>query len=230
MQSSDTTTCAIGDIHGCVHALSALFLKISERASTVVLLGDYVDRGPDSKKVVETILQWRKNKSIRVIALMGNHDFLFLQYLSGQASDLFFKVGGLETLSSYGLTPSSSRQEREEKVPREHFAFFNSLPLLWQDKHAIYVHAGLEPGRHLSQQSSQWCLWYPKNFDQCRFNFGKPVVFGHKVYKTPYISSDRIGIDTGAVFAGSLTAILLPSRETIRVPANTNFQNMVHDI
>ena len=230
MQSPDTTTCAIGDIHGCVHALSALFLKISERASTVVLLGDYVDRGPDSKKVVETILQWRKNKSIRIIALMGNHDFLFLKYLSGQASDLFFKVGGLETLSSYGLTPSSSRQEIEEKVPREHFAFFNSLPLLWQDKHAIYVHAGLEPGRHLSQQSSQWCLWYPKNFDQCRFNFGKPVVFGHTVYKMPYISSDRIGIDTGAVFDGSLTAILLPSRETIRVPGNTNFRNMVHDI
>lgn len=226
MQSTPSTTCAVGDIHGCSNALLTLIEKISSQVKTVVLLGDYVDRGPNSKEVISTILNWRRQNNIRIIPLMGNHDFLFLQYLLGQASPLFFEVGGLQTLASYGLTPASSLHEIRQQVPPEHLIFFKSLPLTWQDRHAIYVHAGLEPGRHLSQQGAHWCLWAPKQFDRCTYDFGKPVVFGHTVFETPLLTPQRIGIDTGAVYGGRLSAVLLPARTVISVPSLSNCEKL----
>ena len=103
-------------------------------------------------------------------------------------------------------------------VPSDHMAFFNSLPLYWEDQHALYVHAGLQPGRHLSQQTSQWCLWARESFLLATTDFGKPVVFGHTVFPEPFVTADKIGIDTGAVYGGHLTALLLPEREIISVP------------
>jgi serine/threonine protein phosphatase 1 len=217
ISSPPTTTCVIGDIHGCHAALTILLEKIGQRADTIVLLGDYVDRGPDSKEVVTTILALQKRHP-RVVPLMGNHDFLFLQYLTEGERSVFLQVGGLQTLASYGLHPASSQEEIRRVVPPEHLAFFRSLPLLWQDQHAIYVHAGLQPGRHLSQQTSQWCLWARDNFLHSRHTFEKPVVFGHTVFDEPYLTPNKIGIDTGAVYGGHLTALLLPSREVISVP------------
>jgi serine/threonine protein phosphatase 1 len=149
---------------------------------------------------------------------MGNHDFLFLQYLTGQESTLFLQVGGRQTLASYGLSPSADRDEIARCVPPEHFAFLRSLPLLWEDRHAIYVHAGLQPGRHLSQQTPQWCLWARDQFIHTTYEFGKPVVFGHTVFKDPLKTPNRFGIDTGAVYGGRLTALILPDGETVSVP------------
>jgi len=218
MQKIESVTCAVGDIHGCADALIALLEKLEKRVNTVVFLGDYVDRGPNSKEVIATILQW--HKKMKIIPLMGNHDFLFLQYLQGEPNPLFFEVGGTQTLESYELTPASPLGEIQEKVPPEHFAFLKSLSLWWQDQHAIYVHAGLESGRHLSQQGSHSCLWGSKRFEQNDYDFGKPVVFGHTAYRTPLITPQRIGIDTGAVYGGHLSAVLLPSREIISVPTS----------
>lgn len=149
---------------------------------------------------------------------MGNHDYLFMQYLMGQNSSVFLQAGGQQTLESYTLKPTSTQKEIVEMVPRSHRAFFQSLPLWWQNEHAIYVHAGLEPGRHLSQQTSQWCLWAREQFYEKNSDFGKPVIFGHTIFDTPFITPHCIGIDTGAVFGGTLTALLLPSMETISVP------------
>jgi len=218
MQGTDLATAAVGDIHGCSDALTVLLEKLQDRIHTLVFLGDYVDRGPNSKEVITTILQWKKTKKMTIIPLMGNHDLLFLQYLQRNPSPLFFEVGGIQTLKSYGLTPTSSDEEIKRKVPPQHIAFLQSLPLWWQNQHAIYVHAGLEPGRHLSQQGSHWCLWNNQPFDQCTFDFSKPVVFGHRVYPKPLITPQRIGIDTGAVYGGQLSAVLLPTREVISIP------------
>jgi serine/threonine protein phosphatase 1 len=218
MNNPNSTTCVIGDIHGCQSALSKLLPNVLHKAETLVFLGDYVDRGPQSKEVVETILSLQQQKSHRIIPLMGNHDFLFNQYLCGRDASVFLQVGGLQTLASYGLQPSSPREEIETKVPEEHRAFFRSLPLWWQDAHALYVHAGLQPGRHLSQQTSEWCLWAREQFFQSSFDFGKPVVFGHTVFEEPFITDNRIGIDTGAVYDGSLTALILPSMEIVSIP------------
>ncbi len=119
---------------------------------------------------------------------------------------------------SYGLNEQAPPSEIKQKVPTEHMAFFRSLALYWEDPHAIYVHAGLEPGRHLCQQRAEWCLWARERFLYTRINFGKPVVFGHTVFPEPLISKTRIGIDTGAVYGGRLTALLLPQKKFISVP------------
>jgi serine/threonine protein phosphatase 1 len=217
MLANNSTTCVIGDIHGCHSSLTLLLQKVLHRADTLVFLGDYVDRGPHSKQVLATILALCKTHP-RVVPLMGNHDSLFLQYLTGEDSSFFFQVGGLQTLASYNLLPSANQEERIQHVPPEHIAFLKSLPLFWEDQHALYVHAGLQPGRHLSQQTAQWCLWARESFLLNTSDFGKPVVFGHTVFPEPYMTTNKIGIDTGAVYGGRLTALLLPERELISVP------------
>lgn len=220
MPTADSVTCVIGDIHGCHAPLAHLLQLVLHRADTIVFLGDYVDRGPQSKEVVTTILSLRATHP-RVVPLMGNHDYLFLQYLSGDNHSIFLQVGGLQTLASYGLSPTATREEITRLVPPDHIAFFRSLPLFWEDRHALYVHAGLQPGRHLSQQTSQWCLWARESFLLSTPDYGKPVVFGHTIFPEPYLAADKIGIDTGAVYGGRLTALLLPNREVISVPGET---------
>jgi len=221
MHTKDSTTCVIGDIHGCHTSLTLLLQKVLHRADTLVFLGDYVDRGLHSKEVIATVLSLQKTHG-RVIALMGNHDFLFLQHLTGRDNSLFLQVGGRQTLASYGLSPSADRDEIARLLPPAHLSFLQNLPLLWEDHHAIYVHAGLQPGRHLSQQTSQWCLWAREQFIRSTHDFGKPVVFGHTVFEDPLMTSNRMGIDTGAVYGGRLTALLLPSRELISVPGEAS--------
>ncbi|MBV5317130.1 MAG: serine/threonine protein phosphatase [Desulfobulbaceae bacterium] len=216
MPIKNSTTCVIGDIHGCHTSLTLLLQKVLHRANTFVFLGDYVDRGPNSKAVVATILSLQKNHE-HVIALRGNHDLLFLQHLTGEDSSLFLQVGGRQTLASYGLSPTADRAEIDRIIPPEHLAFLENLPLFWEDQYAIYVHAGLQPGRHLSQQTPQWCLWAREQFIHTTYEFGKPVVFGHTVFSEPLLTPNRFGIDTGAVYGGRLTALLLPQRELISV-------------
>jgi len=217
MSTANTTTCVIGDIHGCHTSLLNLLDQVGHRADTLVFLGDYVDRGPDSKAVVSTVLSLRSRRR-RVVPLMGNHDFLFHQYLMGDDNPLFLQMGGIQTLASYGIPPSTTREKRAQLVPADHLAFLRSLPLFWEDRHAIYVHAGLQPNRHLSQQTAQWCLWARDSFLASSHDFGKPVVFGHTVFTEPHFAANKIGIDTGAVYGGRLTALLLPEREVVSVP------------
>jgi serine/threonine protein phosphatase 1 len=217
MHTKNSTTCVIGDIHGCHASLTLLLQKVLHRADTFIFLGDYVDRGADSKAVIDSILSLQKNNP-RVIPLMGNHDWLFLQHLNGLDNSLFLQVGGRQTLASYGLSPTFDRAEIDRLVPLKHLAFLKNLPLLWEDQHAIYVHAGLQPGRHPSQQTPQWCLWAREQFIHTTYEFGKPVVFGHTVFTEPLLTPNRFGIDTGAVYGGRLTALLLPQREFISVP------------
>jgi serine/threonine protein phosphatase 1 len=211
------TTCIIGDIHGCFSSLTALLDRVQHRADTIVFLGDYIDRGPDSKKVVEQVLQL-KQELPHVITLMGNHEFMLLNFLDGLDDDLFLRVGGRQTLASYGLPPVTTPAEAKKNIGRDHLAFFQDLPLLWENGHGIYVHAGLQPGIHLSRQTGQWCLWIRDEFIRSSCNFGKPVVFGHTIFNNPLVRKNKIGIDTGAVYGGSLTALLLPDREFISVP------------
>ena len=211
------TTCIIGDIHGSYNSLTDLLQQVEHRADTIVFLGDYIDRGPDSKKVVELILRLKQERS-HVITLLGNHEFMLLNYLAGLDDDIFLKVGGRETLQSYGLSPDILPADAQAAFPGEHLSFFQNLPLLWEDVHGIYVHAGLQPGTHLSRQTGNWCLWVRDEFIRSSFNFGKPVVFGHTVFTNPLVQKNKIGIDTGAVYGKSLTALLLPEKEFISVP------------
>ncbi|PIE55899.1 MAG: metallophosphatase [Desulfobulbus propionicus] len=211
-------TCAIGDIHGCACSLLNLLPQVINRADQIVFLGDYVDRGPASKEVVETIIELQASHP-RVITLQGNHERMFFNYLAGGDSSVFFRTGGLQTLASYDLEPGATVKD----LPAEHRHFFANLLPYWEDAHAIYVHAGLQPGRHLSLQQASWYLWAKENFIKNTYNFGKPVVFGHTAFSEPLVRPEKIGIDTGAVYGGRLTAVLLPEQEFISVPGEQKY-------
>ncbi len=209
-------TCVIGDIHGCLHSLTNLLAMVVNRADTLVFLGDYIDRGPESRQVITTLLQLKKNPDLRLVFLKGNHEFMFYNYLTGADRSIFLRVGGLQTLASYSISPKQN-DTLLNYLPPEHRYFFESLVLTHEDRHGIYVHAGLQPGVHLSRQSRDWCLWARDRFIRSSFDFGKPVIFGHTVFSEPLVESNKIGIDTGAVYGGRLTALLLPDMEFIQV-------------
>ncbi len=209
-------TCVIGDIHGCLGSLTNLLDMVVNRANTLIFLGDYVDRGPESRKVITTLLQLKKNPDLRLVFLKGNHEFMFYNYLTGVDRSIFLRVGGLQTLNSYDISPDQDGNLLG-CLPTTHRTFFKSLALTHENRHAIYVHAGLQPGVHLSRQSPDWCLWVRDRFIRSSFNFGKPVIFGHTVFTQPLVENNKIGIDTGAVYGGKLTALLLPDMEFIQV-------------
>ena len=211
-------TFVIGDIHGCYKTLLAMLTKISPDPAddVLVFLGDYIDRGPDSQKVIAELLQLR-NKFANFIALKGNHEQMFLDFLVGRDQDLYLMMGGGQTLKSYGLKKEWS-PECKDRIPPDHLTFINELFTYWENGEYIYTHAGLQPGIHVSQQSPDWLLWARKRFVDSDYNFGKRVIFGHTPFATPRIESNKIGIDTGAVFGGRLTCLILPQIEFVSVP------------
>ncbi len=210
-------TYVIGDIHGCCCSLTKLLQRLSPDPieDTLVFLGDYVDRGPESAQVLDLLLELSGRQ--RMIPLMGNHEQLFLDFLQGGNQEYFLHLGGRETLASYNITTWPVTREQLGRVPTAHINFLRGLHLYWEDQHAIYVHAGLQPGRHLSQQQVDWCLWVRDKFITSPHDFGKPVIFGHTVFSAPLVQANKIGIDTGAVYGGSLTCLVLPEREFIQV-------------
>lgn len=211
-------TFVVGDIHGCAASLQDLLRRIDPDPveDTLVFLGDYLDRGPQSAQVLEQLLQLRARHQ-RMVTLMGNHEQMFLDFLQGVHVEYFFHLGGVATLLSYGMDPARYR-DQFFRLPQAHVNFLRELQFSWEDRHAIYVHAGLQPGRHLSQQQADWCLWVRDKFINSSCDFGKPVIFGHTVFPAPLIQANKIGIDTGAVYGGSLTCLVLPEREFIQVP------------
>jgi serine/threonine protein phosphatase 1 len=204
-------TFVIGDIHGCHSALVALLNKIKPDLSqdTIVFLGDYIDRGPSSKQVVSEIIRLMEDAPGRIIPLLGNHEQVFLASLAGEKRNFYLKMGGDATLNSYGIPPPYIGQIAAD-IPISHYHFFNELLLLWEDSNYIYVHAGLDSRVHLSQQSPRWCCWSRDQFISCPDNFGKPVIFGHTPFEQPLIEENKIGIDTGVVYGGKLTCLILP--------------------
>ena len=210
-------TYVIGDIHGCSQALDDL-LKIMEpihQDDTIIFIGDYIDRGPDSKGVVDIILNLRK-KYGKTITLMGNHEFMFANALKDIGVTDFLAMGGDATFNSYGIA-LDTLQDIHTKIPREHLIFFQELLPYWEDQNNIYVHAGLQPGVHLTQQSMDWLLWAREDFINLTYNFGKKVIFGHTPFDKPKTDDNKIGIDTGAVYGGHLTCLILPDMDFLSI-------------
>lgn len=214
-------TYVVGDIHGCYESLLNLLELIDCARGTLIFLGDYINRGPDSQKVVSLVIQLKKELP-RVITLLGNHEAMFLRYLKGEeGQQVFLRNGGQNTLKSYGIDPMRDNNHNIY-IPAEHMAFFNNLLLNWEDDKYIFVHAGLQPGVHLSMQTKDWCLWARDEFISSAYNFGKQVIFGHTVFGEPLMRAEKIGIDTGAVYGGRLTCIVLPGEEFVSVPGQPN--------
>ena len=203
-------TFVIGDIHGCSDLLVELLEKIKPLApdDTVIFIGDYIDRGPDSRDVIDIILQLRADHG-RVLTLRGNHEVMLLDAMHGYGQTEFLANGGAATLRSYGIPPESIN-DLAALLPPEHLVFMQDLLPYWEDEYYIYVHAGLQPGVHLTQQTPDWLFWSRESFIHSTYDFGKIVIYGHTPHDKPKIDANKIGIDTGAVYGGCLTCLKLP--------------------
>jgi serine/threonine protein phosphatase 1 len=208
---------AIGDIHGCNRELKQLLALIrpDPLTDTLVFIGDYIDRGPDPRGVIDTLLDLKKTFP-RLICLQGNHESMFLNYyLEGRDEGFYFANGGGMTLSSYGLARTDARAGTG--FPKDHLRFLASLRLYHETEAYLFVHAGLRPGIPLAGQSPEDLLWIRREFIDSDWDFGKTIVFGHTPLPEPLLQGNKIGIDTGLVYGGCLTCIELPSRTLIQV-------------
>ena len=216
---------AIGDIHGCfdlVHPLAdaiAEDLRKSPPARAIeVFLGDYVDRGPQSRKVIDWLIAGTPPTGER-ICLMGNHEEMLLDVLRTPDGMAGWRMNGADsTLSSYGIAAPRTagaaahaelRRRFLAALPASHRAFLEALPRIFTLGGYVFVHAGLRPGRQLQDQDPQDLVWIREPFLSSDANFGRVVVHGHTPTEWPEIRPNRINIDTGAVFTGRLTCLVL---------------------
>ena len=209
---------AIGDIHGCLDALNRLLDKIGPdpERDRLVFLGDYINRGPDSRGVIDRLISLKRHHP-NTIFLKGNHEVMFLDYLKGLSRKLFLHAGGLETLNSYDIDHFDEIYVKKS-VPSAHVRFFKELVPYWESEDYIFVHAGFEKGRHPAMQRSEWLFWADKKrFLRQRFpGGGKIVIFGHFAEDEPIVMEDKVGIDSGAVYGGKLTCLVLPDGLFVR--------------
>ncbi|MFH0787620.1 MAG: metallophosphoesterase family protein [Pseudomonadota bacterium] len=204
---------AIGDIHGCYAKLVSLMEKVNLNPGkdALVFIGDYIDRGDRAKEVVDYLIELKKRVPSTVF-LLGNHEHMLLDYLSGENTNPFLFNGGQKTLNSYlGKGRLSYLQDPKSVFPPEHLEFFNSLLPYYELEDTIFVHAGLRNGIPLERQDLFDLLWIREEFYYSKFNFGKTIVFGHTAFSQPFILNNRVGIDTGAVYGNTLTCVELPA-------------------
>lgn len=225
-------TFVVGDIHGRCAQLQNLLAMIprDEATDMLVFLGDLIDRGFDAPGCVSYVMKLCSDNPERVVCLRGNHEQMLLEFIEGSSNIWISPVtGGERTFEQYTgrrLKIDSeqdlleARQVIEQSVPAEHLEFFRRLPYYHEDDYAIYVHAGLEQGKHPREGSPQALLW-TRDIDFYKNYRGKPCIFGHT--PTPflpflgrvgrhgiYISHSAIGIDTGYNHQSPLTCLSLP--------------------
>jgi serine/threonine protein phosphatase 1 len=198
----------VGDIHGCFDKLCALMDKIpiNFNRDQLIFIGDYIDRGSSSLEVVDYLVDLKK-KLPDTIFLKGNHEDMLENYLDGSDRFTYLLNGGQRTLDAYLNRPNNPG---EYPVPPAHLKFFKSLHLYYQTDDYIFVHAGLRKKVPLESQKTVDLLWIRDEFIFSDFDFGKRVIFGHTPFKDPLVQTNKIGIDTGAVYGNRLTCVELP--------------------
>jgi serine/threonine protein phosphatase 1 len=209
----------IGDIHGCASELKTLLNKLPlTPQSTVVFLGDYIDRGPDSNEVIETILKLRR--FCRVVTLTGNHEAMLGDFLNdpeSQGAGMFIYNGGGATLASY------ADQQGNYEIPEHHLRFFAELPVSHQTDDFFFVHAGVPdvPLEDLDERKHRKeMLWVRRTFHRSTFPWKKTIVHGHSPVSEVHFAQRRINVDTGCVYDQVLTAVELPIRKIYSVQRN----------
>ena len=203
--STAELTFAIGDIHGCREMLDRLlercFRCAGERSLRFVFLGDYIDRGPDSRGVVQTLIDLDKRLPGNVVCLRGNHEMLLLDALAKDDMGLWLFNGADATLASYGV-------DHVAALPPEHLAWFAALKPSYDDGLRFFVHAGVDPARPLNEQREHDLAWVREPFLSTERDYGRLIVHGHTPQRNgkPDLRRWRLNLDTAAVYGGRLTA------------------------
>jgi serine/threonine protein phosphatase 1 len=219
---------AIGDVHGRAdllrrlsHAIRADLAQFPIENALTVFLGDYVDRGLDSRGVLDHLSSGVFPTP--VVYLCGNHEVMLLAFLTDPTSAATWRqFGGVETLHSYGLDVKDFRAGRgfeetaslfRSQLPDEHLSFLKSTKLTCSIGDYFFCHAGVRPGVPLADQKEEDLLWIRNDFLFSESDFGKVIVHGHTPVMEPEVHSNRINIDTGAYISGRLTALVLQGSE-----------------
>lgn len=224
----NTMVYAIGDVHGRLDLLRALEEKIvadsagRAGAKLIIMLGDYIDRGPDSAGVISHLLRPPPTGFER-ICLAGNHDVAMLDYLDGLLPlEGWLGMGAAQTLYSYGIDPerlsvlyrkpADIDAHVKADIPSAHTAFLRSLPVMVTSRRCVFVHAGIRPGVALEAQTDEDLMNIRQGFLDAPEPFDRWIIHGHTRVKFPRAKGRRLGIDTGACATGRLTALRVIGR------------------
>ena len=218
---------AVGDIHGRADLLAQMHRLIAEDAAlltpgtskVVIYLGDYVDRGLESRQVIDLLIRDRL-EGFQTVHLFGNHDAWLLSFLvDATIGPIWLRYGGDATMVSYGVrlgVPLDDvryyeqlQDDLRQRIPRRHVEFLQGLELSFESGDYLFVHGGVDPARPLDQQATDDLLWIREPFLSSRRDLGRVVVHGHTVESEPIVRANRIGIDTGACWTGCLTCLVL---------------------
>lgn len=220
---------AVGDIHGRLDLLDQILEKIEaddgsrpSAHTTIVFLGDLIDRGPQSAQVLERLRTYRPDFA-KPVFLMGNHEEVLLRILAGETDVLpdWLRFGGAECARSYGvdpggletIEPNAAVRQLRRAVPKDHLTFLSEFADTASFGDYLFVHAGIRPGIRLAQQDAQDLRWIRGPFLDDRSDHGVIVVHGHTIAEEVDEQPNRIGLDTGACWTGVLTAMGVEGNE-----------------
>jgi serine/threonine protein phosphatase 1 len=212
---------AVGDIHGRLDLLDELLSRIGADITlrptarpVYVFLGDYIDRGVSSRATIDRLIELGRRSECTF--LKGNHELIAIRCLSDPGLfDRWMRLGGAETLVSYGVTPASGKQIVELQaafhgaLPQAHMRFFRDLQVSFSCGDFFFAHAGARPRVELSHQTENDLLWIREEFLTSNEDFGKIVIHGHTPTREVEVGSNRINIDTGAFATGKLTCLVI---------------------
>jgi serine/threonine protein phosphatase 1 len=221
----------VGDVHGCVDKLHSLLARIDSDTDSdtegaaggpgkVVFVGDYIDRGEASADVLRFLAEMTASFPERVVALMGNHERMMLDFLADPTGSAkrWIRYGGLQTLASFGVGAGLSTDSRNaadlldaagdltEAMGPDLIDWVRQLPLCWSSGTLWVTHAGADPEHAMGAQKPKAMLWGADRFLSRERADGQWVAFGHQPFEIPFAEQGRIAVDTGAVYGGVMTA------------------------